>query len=436
MNKDKNQLLKSEVVKKDGDIVIALAGNPNVGKSTVFNALTGMRQHTGNWPGKTVTNTWGIHIKDKNRCILIDLPGTYSLLSHSEEEEIARNYICFGNRDSIILVCDATNLERNMNLVLQTLEITKNIVVCVNLMDEAKKKKITIKLDELEKKLGVPVISTTARDNIGIDELIEKAIYITRNENNNYYKIKYNEIIENAVSIIEPVIKEKLKGKYSSRFISLRILDYDESIIKSLNENINEIILDDNKVKDSLNAAYKYLEENGIDKEELSNEIILNIIKNAELICSTCISTSNTEDKNRKIDKFLTNKKTGIPVMIILLAVILWITLVGANYPSEIISKILFKLEDYLVNFFVFLKTPSWICNMLVHGVYRVLAWVIAVMLPPMAIFFPLFTILEDVGYLPRIAFNLDNFFKRCKACGKQALTMCMAITNVYQKSY
>jgi len=154
------------------DRIIALAGNPNVGKSTVFNELTGLHQHTGNWAGKTVSNAMGYFSFADNNFILVDIPGSYSLMAHSREEEVARDYICFGEPDGVCVVCDATCLERNMNLVLQILEITDNVTVCVNLMDEAKRKGIEVDIKAISKKLGVPVSGATARSKKGLNELI------------------------------------------------------------------------------------------------------------------------------------------------------------------------------------------------------------------------------------------------------------------------
>ena len=164
------------IVKKTAleDRIIALAGNPNVGKSTVFNSLTGLNQHTGNWPGKTVASARGVCRYNGRNYVLVDIPGTYSLMPHSAEEEVARDFICFGRPDAVIVVCDATCLERNLNLVLQTIEITQNVVVCVNLMDEAKRKKIHIDLETLSKRLGVPVIGTVARKKRSLDRLCSR----------------------------------------------------------------------------------------------------------------------------------------------------------------------------------------------------------------------------------------------------------------------
>lgn len=393
---------------------IALIGNPNVGKSTIFNTLTGKREHTGNWPGKTVGNAVASYTYNNNEYIIYDLPGTYSLMSHSKEEEIARNFICSKDYDIALIVCDAVCLERNLNLVLQTLEITKNVIICVNLMDEARKKKIFIDLDKLSNILKVPVVGTSARSNIGINNLL-KTIENFK-ENYKHFKIEYNETIETAINMI--YIKETILDK---RWLSLKLLDDDKNIINSLENITNETYKNID-----INSAKEYLKENNIT--DLKEEISKTISKKAEDISKEVIvfNDENYTKKDRKLDKILTNKYTGIPIMLLLLLIIFWITISGANYPSKILYDFLFKIEDILYNFLLNIHINQTIVEALIHGVYRVTAWVVSVMLPPMAIFFPLFSLLEDFGVLPRIAFNLDKLFKKCNACGKQALTMCM----------
>lgn len=413
----------------EDDRIIAIAGNPNVGKSTVFNALTGAHQHTGNWPGKTVTNAQGTYTyKDKN-FILVDIPGTYSIMANSVEEEVARDFICFGNPDSVVVVTDATCLERNLNLVLQILEITQNVVVCVNLLDEAKKKRISIDLDELSIQLGVPVVGTSARSKKGLDMLSEEIYNVSHRLKETFYiKTEYDEIIEKCISILEPTVQDLVPDKLNSRWISTKLLDIDEDLSNSLNSYLGFDILANSEIETKLNEINDILNENNIDKELVRDRIVSKIVKKSELIYNSCIHLENESynERDRKIDKILTSKLTGIPIMIAMLGVILWITIVGANYPSDVLSTFLFWIEDQLHILFSNINAPSWLDSMLISGVYRTLAWVVSVMLPPMAIFFPLFTLLEDSGYLPRVAFNMDKFFKKACAHGKQSLTMCM----------
>ncbi|MEG1894689.1 MAG: ferrous iron transport protein B [Oscillospiraceae bacterium] len=426
-----NALNSSLEIKKQNktDKVIAIAGNPNVGKSTVFNGLTGLNQHTGNWPGKTVTCAQGYCKSEKQGYVMVDIPGTYSLMAHSTEEEVARNFICFGKPDGVVVVCDATCLERNLNLVLQAMEISPNVLVCVNLMDEAAAKSITLDLPRLSGKLGVPVVGTIARNKNGLTELLSALDLLTLPMGaQNPLRLPYPKPIERAIAIVSPTLEHITGGSVNTRWLSLKLLDYDSSLISDLRAYLGYDILKNEEVLRVLALATKVLHDSGIDRALLRDSIVSCIVETAENICEDIVhyGTSLYAEKDRKIDKILTGKLTAYPIMLLLLAVVFWITIVGANYPSQLLSQVLFWFGDKISIFFSAIALPLWLNNLLVLGVYRVLAWVVAVMLPPMAIFFPLFTILEDVGYLPRIAYNLDNPFKKCHSCGKQALTMCM----------
>jgi ferrous iron transport protein B len=411
------------------ELVIALAGNPNVGKSTVFNSLTGLNQHTGNWPGKTVTNAQGKYKHKGQNFILVDLPGTYSLMSNSVEEEIARDFICVGQPDTTVVVADATCLERNLNLVLQTLEITENVVVCVNLMDEAKRKKININIEELSKRLGVPVIGTNARSNKGLRELMDNVYQVAGKQKKTHpVKIIYDDLIEKAVGSIEPYIKELVGDKINSRWVSLKLLDGEKTILNSIQDFLGFNLIKDSILANQLTKAKEFLIENNMDCDRFRDKAVSNIVRLAESICRDVVSFEDQKynQVDRKIDNILTSRLFGFPIMISLLGIVFWLTITGANYPSELIATFLFWLEDRLTGLFMWAGAPEWLHGILVMGMYRTLAWVVSVMLPPMAIFFPLFTLLEDLGYLPRVAFNLDNLFKKACAHGKQALTMCM----------
>lgn len=422
------QELKIEKTTPD-DKIIALAGNPNVGKSTVFNSLTGLNQHTGNWPGKTVTNAHGNYSHKDNNFILVDIPGTYSLMANSVEEEVARDFICFGNPDTTVIVVDATCLERNLNLVLQTLEVTSKVVVCVNLMDEAKRKNIKINLDELSKELGIPVIGTSAIKGKGLEELMDSVYKVAFNKISlNPISIQYEESIEQAISEVEILLSPIIGDKLNARWVALKLIDGDRTLLESIDKYCGVNLIEETELMKRVDKVRDCLNTKEIDHTTFRDKIVSHLVNMAENISSRVVSfeKENYNDFDRKVDKYLTSKKFGIPIMICLLAVIFWITIAGANYPSDLLAKGLFWIQDKLTVFFIWLGTPPWIHELLVMGIYRTLAWVVSVMLPPMAIFFPLFTLLEDLGYLPRVAFNLDNFFKKSCACGKQALTMCM----------
>jgi len=409
------------------DIIVALAGNPNTGKSTVFNSLTGLNQHTGNWTGKTVTTAQGYYKYKNKNFVLVDLPGTYSLLSNSVEEEIARDFICFAKPHATVVVADATCVERNLNLVLQILEITDKVVLCVNLMDEARRKKIHVDLNKLSKILGIPVVGTSARSGEGLKDLMEAVYNVSQNQiKTKPIKIRYNDSIESTIVSIENAIKGLIDDRINSRWISLKLMDEDKSILDSIDKYLGL-----NLTKEAGDIYRSAINNSEMDKYRFSNlrdQIVTNIVKLAENISQQVIHIENKNYNrlDKKIDDILTSKLFGIPVMIALLGLVFWITIVGANFPSEALANLLFGIEDKLTELFMAYNLPSWLHGVLVLGVYRTLAWVVSVMLPPMAIFFPLFTLLEDLGYLPRVAFNLDNFFKKACAHGKQALTMCM----------
>lgn len=570
--------------RQEDDKVIALAGNPNVGKSTVFNEMTGMNQHTGNWPGKTVANAQGYANDGEQGYVMVDIPGCYSLMAHSTEEEVARDFICFENPDAVIVVCDATCLERNLNLVLQILEANRRAVVCVNLMDEAKKKSISIRFDVLEERLGVPVIGTAARSGKGLEQIyeglkhvlelnkrLESARYMevvegeyaeteavdvemeavveaevedveveavaeaedvemeavveaevedveveaeaeaeaeetenaeakmkieeagskeaeeaeeaeaaetvkeaeaeTKNiaardiearnmeaaaENVNDIEnevrktaekaadrrfdenpaprilIRYPEYIEAAIARLTPVVRKTAGEGVNIRWLCARLLDSNENLMEAVRKYLAPVA-ESLEVSSLLAEIREEWKERGITQKRVSDDMASVFVRKAEFICRGAVVYENQkyDKKDRLLDRLFTSKATGFPIMFLILLGVFWLTITGANYPSELLSTGLFWVEDRISELFLAIGMPVLVNDLLVHGVYRVLAWVISVMLPPMAIFFPLFTLLEDFGYLPRVAFNLDRCFKRCAACGKQALTMCMAFVNL-----
>ncbi|MBD5161498.1 MAG: ferrous iron transporter B [Oscillibacter sp.] len=341
--------------------VIALVGNPNVGKSTVFNALTNLRQHTGNWPGKTVETARGTYTYHNRTYTLVDLPGTYSLHPGSAEEEVTRDYLLSGEADMTLVVADATCLERNLALTLQILETAWPVVLCVNLLDEAEKKGIRVDLEILERELGCPVVGAAARGGQGLGAL--------------------RQAVEDAA--LRP-------GPRPERALPVCAGDC---------ANCAE------------GRAAAFMARAGAIAGK-----------------AAAMDAGTAARRDRTLDRLLTSRKTGIPAMLLLLAGILWLTMVGANAPSEWLSGLLLGWQEPLRSLLGALHAPWWLESALTDGVYRTVAWVVSVMLPPMAIFFPLFTLLEDAGYLPRVAFNLDHFFRKAGAHGRQSLTMCMGL--------
>ncbi|MBQ8537954.1 MAG: ferrous iron transport protein B [Clostridia bacterium] len=404
------------------DHVIALAGNPNVGKSTLFNALTGLHQHTGNWPGKTVASAQGYCQSAKHSYVLVDIPGAYSLMAHSQEEEVARNFLCFDEPEAVVVVCDATCLERNLNLVLQTLEITGRVIVCVNLMDEAKRKQIHLNLEALQARLGVPVIGVTARRPRTLQKLLAALDDLLNAPVPEPRVIPYPAPIEKAVAQLIPLV-EPLGLPLPSRWVCLKLLENDPSLMMEFRQRFQM----DERLFSEAQACLKAL---ALTPENLREQLVSSLVRQAESFCqgTICCLSSGYSLRDQRIDRLLTSPLTGYPLMLLMLLLIFWLTMAGANAPSQLLSQLFDWLQGRLTAWFAAMNAPLWLHGALVLGVYRVLAWVVAVMLPPMAIFFPLFTLLEDAGYLPRIAFNLDKPFQKCCACGKQALCMAMGL--------
>lgn len=379
--------------------IIALVGNPNVGKSTVFNALTGNRQHTGNWAGKTVTGAQGVCRRGDVWLTLVDLPGTYSLRARSEEERITRDFLQNGKADVTIVVADATCLERNLILLLQVLELTPHVVLCLNLMDEAKKKQIYVDVEALRRELGIPVIPCAARRGIGLSELMQAVgCAIPHHQSDSPSKGEWNDPPSPVARIRYPVALEQATQKTGlPRAQALAFLIQHPPV--------------------SLTA------------EQVDDQITAAAALRAEEIALTCITQDdNSNQRDRRIDRLVLSRWFGIPLMLLLLAGIFYLTLFGSNIPSEWLGDHLLGLTEPLARLLASLGVPPFVVSLLTDGLWRVTATVVSVMLPPMAIFFPLFTLLEDAGYLPRIAFQLDHAFQKAHACGKQSLSMCMGL--------
>jgi len=408
------------------DYLVALAGNPNTGKSTVFNALTGLRQHTGNWPGKTVARAEGVFAHEGQRVKLVDLPGTYSLQAGSTDEEVARDFILFGRPDVTAVVVDATRLERNLNLVLQILEITPRVVVCLNLMDEARRHGIAVDPAALEAHLGVPVIPTVAREKEGIPELL-KAIRRVAIGDVEAHPFRLEELpgdVEAAIGELVPVIEKQIPGIANSRWVALRLLNADESVVSALrNGEMGPGSGSDSLLQLATSLRWTL-------SPDFHDRLTETLFGAAQEIARGSMSVGVKQARfkfDRTLDKLLTSRRFGFPLMLLVLASVFWITIEGANIPSAFLASVLLDgVHPVLKGLGESLGFPWWLSGLLFDGMYLATAWVVAVMLPPMAIFFPLFTLLEDFGYLPRVAFNLDSLFRKAGAHGKQALTMCM----------
>jgi ferrous iron transport protein B len=462
------------------DVLVALAGNPNTGKSTVFNALTGLRQHTGNWPGKTVVRAEGAFAYEGERIKVVDLPGTYSLQASTTDEEVARDFLLFGRPDVTVVVIDATRLERNLNLLLQTLSITDRVVVCLNLMDEARRHGIVIDVDELQRQLGVPVVPTVARRGEGIQKLLA-AIHSVATGQRTTDPVRVDEYapeVEAAVERLGPVVTAVFPDLPNPRWVALRLLNADTRVEEAVRSGeIGQLRVDavpppvtgirvhgarredprpdpptadatsvatfdaggvavsttpDEVVVESARAEVLRLasELRWTLPEDVHDTIVASTYRKAEQIAKAATSTPAARVRSsldRTLDRLLTSKWTGFPVMLGILTVVFWLTIAGANVPSSMLATLLIdNFHPVLNQFGATVGMPWWLSGFLFDGVYLATAWVISVMLPPMAIFFPIFTLLEDFGYLPRVAFNLDGLFRRAGAHGKQALSMTM----------
>ena len=412
------------------DYLVALAGNPNTGKSTVFNALTGLRQHTGNWPGKTVVRSEGAFLHDEHRVKVVDLPGTYSLQAGSTDEEVARDFILFGRPDVTVVVVDATRLERNLNLALQILEITSRVVVCLNLVDEARRHGIAVDETKLARELGVPVVATVARRGEGIDELM-RAVHDMATGGPATAPLRaatHTPEVEQAVSALAPTIEAAFPGLPNARWVALRLLNADERVQEAVHTgDIGGTGTKGAAREEVLELASQLRWKLPTD---FHDALVTAFYRESERIARAAEVRGLRRmglDLDRTLDRALTSRWTGFPVMLLILTVVFWLTIAGANVPSSLLATLLVdQVHPWLAGAGSALSMPWWLSGFLFDGVYLATAWVVSVMLPPMAIFFPLFTLLEDFGYLPRVAFNLDGLFRRVGAHGKQALTMSM----------
>lgn len=390
---------------------IALAGNPNTGKSTLFNALTGLKQHTGNWSGKTVGRAEGRFLLGEKEAVLVDLPGIYSLFSAGAEEACARDFLAFGDADAVAVVVDASALERHLPLALQVMELMPRCVLCLNLADEAEKKGIVIDHKKLSDLTGVPVVKTAARTGRGLSDLTAALEKVMKQEPSVRHTPFHKALPEDFTGLLTE--GEKLLPESKNRPLLLDFLWQEEDV------------LSDGELRQWSNRCKAYFAGEEETFAVYRKERSLCFQKRAEtLTAAVCKKNEAKADTTARMDGLFLRKRTGVPLMLLLLALVFWITAVGANVPSQMLMSAFTKLGTACRS--VLVSSPAWLESLLMDGVFLTVSWVVSVMLPPMAIFFPMFTLLEDCGLLPRIAFQLDGLFRRAGAHGKQALTLCM----------
>lgn len=390
---------------------IALAGNPNTGKSTLFNALTGLKQHTGNWSGKTVGRAEGRFLLGEKEAVLVDLPGIYSLFSAGAEEACARDFLAFGDADAVAVVVDASALERHLPLALQVMELMPRCVLCLNLADEAEKKGIVIDHKKLSDLTGVPVVKTAARTGRGLSDLTAALEKVMKQEPSVRHTPFHKALPEDFTELLTE--GEKLLPESKNKPLLLDFLWQDEDVLA------------DGELRRWSNRCKAYFAGEEETLAVYRKERSLCFQKRAEtLTAAICKKDEAKADTTARMDKLFLRKRTGVPLMLLLLALVFWITAVGANVPSQWLMSAFTQLGTACRS--VLVSSPAWLESLLMDGVFLTVSWVVSVMLPPMAIFFPMFTLLEDCGLLPRIAFQLDGLFRRAGAHGKQALTLCM----------
>jgi len=418
----------------DKQIVVGLAGNPNVGKSAVFNTLTGGRQHVGNWPGKTIEQAEGNFRHGEWQIHLVDLPGTYSLAAQSPEEIVARDYILSDEPDVIVDVVDATCLERNLNLTLQSLELTDKVVVALNLMDEVRRQGWEIDTEALEKALGVPVIPTVAVEGKGLPELTEAIIAVAEGRRQTHpVLIDYGITIEGHVQDLEADL-DSLGISGQSRWLALRLLEDDPEIVKAFQEgDLVHCCLREDATPASPEALQALLRRATRLREATHPDARIEIVRRryelAHEVTHRVAHHLRAEETSltERLDRIITHRIWSWPIMLAILVGVLWITIQGANVPSSWLAGAFGWLAEVVRSFLLGINAPWWVVGSLVDGLIVGTGTVVAVMLPPMIIFFTAFNLLEDIGFLPRIAFNLDRLMRAVGSQGKHTLVAMMS---------
>lgn len=398
--------------------VFALAGNPNSGKTTVFNALTGSNQHVGNWPGVTVEKKEGRLNYNGKEYVIVDLPGTYSLGAHSEDEVVARDFIIEENPDVIINVVDATNIERNLYLTTQLLEMGAKVVVALNMMDEAKKNNIHIDIDKLSKSLGTPVIETIASKEKGIEELIAKSVEAINNKEYPRKNISYGETIDREIEIVKNALEEEFtSNKYPLNWLAVKLLEGDQEVF-------NAIGLDkEHKISKLIKENVENLNEISIDPElaivDKRYKFINNVIK--ESVKKPDRLEETTSDK---IDKVLTNKWLGIPIFALIMFIMFQATFtIGEDLLGEFVADGIESLGEYIGLALKNANAPLWLSAFISDGLFKGVGAVLE-FIPLIFVMYIFMGILEDSGYMARAAYIMDRLMRALGLHGKTFVSM------------
>jgi ferrous iron transport protein B len=413
-------------------ITVGVAGNPNVGKSVIFNALTGSRQHVGNWPGKTVERAEGRFYHQGREIRLVDLPGTYSLAAQSPEEVIARDYILSGEPDMVVDIVDATSLERNLNLTLQILELTDRVVIALNLMDEVRRQGWEVDTERLEADLGVPVVPTVATEGEGLPELVKAIADVAEGgEETHPVSVDYGLTIEGYIESLQADLGRTGVGD-RSRWIAVKLLEDDPEIVEAFRRGDSTAmgLAAPSALPEALQALLRRavrLRE-GI-RPDAKVEIVRRRYELAHDIVHRVARRLRPEEDSltERIDRIVTHRVWSWPITLAVFLVIFWITIkggeIGGGWLEDGFSWLIGAARAWLTS----IQAPWWVTGALVDGFTVGVGTVITVMLPPMIILFTAFALMEDLGLLPRIAFNLDRPMQALGSQGKQTLTWGMS---------
>src|SRR3712207_2027656 len=401
-------------------LTFALVGNPNCGKTTIFNALTGSKQHVGNWPGVTVEKKEGRLVSDGEEITVVDLPGTYSMGAYSEDEVVARDFILDGNPDVVINIVDSTNIERNLYLTTQLLEMDANVVVVLNMIDEAERKKIQIDIDKLSKKLGVPVVTTVGNKNKGIKDLIKCAVNTAKKKKDEFFKIDYGKEIENEIALLNNALKNStILLPYSKNWVAIKLLENDVHISNKVfkdNEQVKLKSLLEDSVKRLTNEIGYEPDSYIIDKRyDFISQIANDSVKKEK--SSTKLSTSD------KIDKVVTNKYLGIPIFAIIMFLMYQITISFGNdvLGDGIVDAAFGNLGEWAEG--ALANSPEILRSFIVDGIIGGLGSVF-VFIPLLFTMYFIISLLEDSGYMARAAYVMDRFMSSIGLHGKTAVSL------------